>query len=89
MSKVDLGALSQCSLLLGRPKPHKGQYPVSEEDVVADDEALEEEEGDEEGEHINQSDEEEERDDDVAQSTNVQAVDQLQLPSLIAFVMAS
>jgi len=64
LSKVDLGALSQCSLLLGKPKPHKGQHPVSEEDVVADDEALEEEEGDEEGEHINQSDEEEERDDD-------------------------
>ena len=61
---MDLGALSQCSLLLGRPKPLKGQHLVSEEDVVADDEALEEEEGDEEGEHINQSDEEEERDDD-------------------------
>jgi len=47
LAKVDLTALSQCPLLLGRPKPAKGQQLVEEElDVMEEFDALEEEEED-------------------------------------------
>jgi len=67
LAKVDLAALSQCPLLLGRPKPVKGQQPEEEEedDVMGDFDALEEEEvEDMEEEKLGSHTDEEEDDND-------------------------
>ena len=65
---MDLAALSQCPLLLGRPKPLKGQQLVEEDvgDVMEDFDALEEEVEDmeEEEEKLGSHTDDEEEDDD-------------------------
>ena len=71
MAKVDLAALSECPLLLGRPRPVKGQQVVEEEeggDAMGDFDALLDEEDvedmEEEEKLDGQTDNEEEDDDD-------------------------